>query len=164
MIKKEKTKSPALRTWLRRGILLVLLLTIGWMAFRYPQSDTADERSPMATPAPTVADERTLREKAYEQDLLSLEKLLQSGAADADTQEQAARRMQRMIADHQSEAAIEDALRRSGFDPSMVLVQNGAITVILKEKQVQADLSASILNLCTAHTDISAENIRIMVP
>ena len=164
MIKKEKTKSPALRTWLRRGILLVLLLTIGWMAFRYPQSDTADERSPMATSAPTAADERTLREKAYEQDLLALEKLLQSGAADAATQEQAARRMQRMIADHQSEAAIEDALRRSGFDPSMVLVQNGAITIILKEKQVQADLSASILNLCTAHTDIPSENIRIMVP
>jgi len=163
MTKKQSTdKHAALRTWLRRGILSLLLILIGWMTFFYTQPAADEAALPPATPAPATADERALRETAYEQDLLALEKLLQSGAADADTQAQAARRMERMIADHQSEAAIEDALRRSGFDPAMVLVHNGAITIIVKEKQVQADVSTSILNLCTAHTDISAENIRIM--
>ena len=159
--KVQKTR-PALRTWLRRGLILLLSASaVCLLAARHEQR--TQDHPDISVPVPSAApDERSLRERAYQQDLEALEKLLQSGAADENTQLQAAQRMQRMIDEHQSEIAIEESLEKSGFDPSLVLLQNGALTVILNEKQVQADVSASILNLCTAHTDILAENIRIM--
>jgi len=70
--------------------------------------------------------------------------------------------MERMIGDHQSELAVEEALHQAGFAPALVLVQNGALTVMLSAASPDAETSASILNLCVSHTDIAAENIRIM--
>ena len=43
-----------------------------------------------------------------------------------------------------------------------VLLQNGALTVIVASSDMTAEASAAILSLCTAHTDIGVENIRIM--
>ena len=43
-----------------------------------------------------------------------------------------------------------------------VLLQNGALTVIVASSDMTAEASAAILSLCTAHTDIGVQNIRIM--
>ena len=43
-----------------------------------------------------------------------------------------------------------------------VLLQNGALTVIVASSDMTAEASAAILSLCAAHTDIGVENIRIM--
>ena len=158
---KEKKKIPAWRAWLRWGMLAVLLVAIGVMARCYETAEPVE----IAAPAPLQTqqpDERSLREAAYDKDIQALENLLQSGAADADTQQAAAARLERMIADHQSELAVEEALNKAGYSTALVLLQNNALTVLLSAHTISAEAGAAILNLCTAHTDIPPENIRIM--
>lgn len=65
-------------------------------------------------------------------------------------------------ADHQSELGLEEALNQAGYSSCAVLLQNGALTVIVASSDMTAEASAAILSLCTAHTDIGVENIRIM--
>ena len=163
-MKENIQKAPRSRgAWLRLGALLCLVLLGGGMLYQRRSVSPA----PLSSPAPmptqmSAAEERTRRETAYDRDIASLERLLQSGAADQDTQRQAAQRMERMIGDHQSELAVEEALHQAGFDPVLVLLQNGALTIMVSSGQLGAEASASILNLCVSHTDISPENIRVM--
>jgi len=163
-MKKTIQKAPRSRgAWLRLGMLLFLILLSCAMLYQHRPKPPSPSPSPTpAQPVQTIQAERSRREEAYDKDIASLEKLLESGAADADTQAQAARRMERMIDDHQSELAVEEALHQAGFAPALVLVQNGALTVMLSAASPDAETSASILNLCVSHTDIAAENIRIM--
>ena len=57
---------------------------------------------------------------------------------------------------------LQQALNRAGYSPCVVLLQNGALTVIVASADMTAEASAAILSLCIAHTDIGVENIRIM--
>ena len=161
MIQKAQ-KSPAFSRWLRRGILLVLLISAGVMVWM--QQDVLVETEPDATPQPVPTaprDERSVREKAYEQDLAALEKLLESDAVDEETRKQAAQRIQRMAEEHQCELALEEAMLQAGYLPVLVLCQNGALTVMVQEN-LTAEQSAAVLSLCIAHADVAAENVRIM--
>lgn len=163
-MKKTTQKTPRSRgAWLRLGTLIFLISLS--LAMLYQPGFKEAPPAPSSTPVPSalaVQEERSLREQAYDKDIASLERLLQSGAADADTQTQAAQRMERMISNHQSELALEEALQQAGFSPSLVLVQGNALTVMLASEAIEEETSASILNLCVAHTDIPSENIRIM--
>lgn len=157
----KQTKTiPAWREWLRRGLLVVLLLCAGWMLWQ--GANTPETEAPPVTPAPTQEAEsgRSLREEAYDKDRASLETLLASDAADEATRAQAAERLERLVSDHQSEIAVEEALRATGYGPVLVLLQNGALTVILSGGK--AGDSAAIFSLCAAHAGVSPENIRIM--
>lgn len=158
---KEKKKSPVWRAWIRRGVLAALAIAIGIMVCQRVSQTPPSAPAPQPTQTQTT-DERTLREIAYDKDVQALEKLLQSGATDVDTQQAAARRLERMVKDHQSEAAIEEALHQAGYDTALVLVQNDALTVMLSANIISAEASAVIWSLCTAHADVSPENIRIM--
>ena len=159
---KKTQKSPARGKWLRRGILVMLLLSAGvliWMR-QVPPS----RLETVETPSPTHREprqERSIREAAYERDLSALEKLLESGAADVQTQAQAAQRLERMTQEHQCEIAIEEALMQAGYLPVLVLYQNGALTVMVEE-ELSAEAGAAVLSLCIAHADVAAENVRIM--
>lgn len=161
MMKQAKT-TPVWRDWLRRGLLGLLLVCAGWMLWRSAKAPEAANPLPTPTPAPTREAEtgRTLREEAYDKDRASLEALLDSGATDEQTRAQAAQRLQQMVSDHQSEIAVEEALRGAGYQPVLVLLQNGALTVMLTGEN--AGDSAAIFALCAAHAGISPENIRIM--
>lgn len=158
----KKQKNPAVSRWLRRGILLALLCAAGvmlWMRQEMPEGE-----EPIPTPQPAQVhkpSERDIREAAYDKDIAALEKLLQSGAADAQTQTQAAQRMERMVEEHQCETAIEEALKRAGHAPVLVLCQNGALTVMV-QAELSAEASAEVLGLCVAHADVAVENVRIM--
>ena len=130
-----------------------------WMRQEMPEGE-----APIQTPQPAQVhkpSERDIREAAYDKDIAALEKLLQSGAADAQTQTQAAQRMERMVEEHQCETAIEEALKRAGHAPVLVLCQNGALTVMTQEN-LTAEQSAAVLSICIAHADVAAENVRIM--
>lgn len=107
--------------------------------------------------------ERTARgDPAYDKDVAALTALLDSGAADEETRAQAAARLDQLVADHQSELGLEETLNQAGYSPCVVLLQNGALTVIVASSDMTAEASAAILSLCAAHTDIGVENIRIM--
>lgn len=156
-------------TWLRRGLLAALIAAAAALAWlRLPAPAPSDAPEPDAsvsagqTPAPAAAQERTAREAAYDKDVAALTALLDSGAADEETRAQAAARLDQLVADHQSELGLEEALNQAGFSPCVVLLQNGALTVIVASSDMTAETSAAILSLCAAHTDIGVENIRIM--
>lgn len=156
-------------TWLRRGLLAALIAAAAALAWlRLPAPAPSDAPEPDAslsagqTPAPAAAQERTARETAYDKDVAALTALLDSGAADDETRAQAAARLDQLVADHQSELGLEEALNQAGYSPCVVLLQNGALTVIVASSDMTAEASAAILSLCAAHTDIGVENIRIM--
>ena len=156
-------------TWLRRGLLAALIAAAAALAWlRLPAPAPSDAPEPDAsvsagqTPAPAAAQERTAREAAYDKDVAALTALLDSGAADEETRAQAAARLDQLVADHQSELGLEEALNQAGYSPCVVLLQNGALTVIVASSDMTAEASAAILSLCIAHTDIGVENIRIM--
>lgn len=156
-------------TWLRRGLLAALIAAAAALAWlRLPAPAPSDAPEPDAslsagqTPAPAAAQERTAREAAYDKDVAALTALLDSGAADEETRAQAAARLDQLVADHQSELGLEETLNQAGYSPCVVLLQNGALTVIVASSDMTAETSAAILSLCAAHTDIGVENIRIM--
>ena len=158
-------------TWLRRGLLAALIAAaaaLAWLRLPAltPSDAPPDAPEPSAslsqTPTPAATQERTAREAAYDKDVAALTALLDSGAADEETRAQAARRLDQLVADHQSELGLEEALNRAGYSPCVVLLQNGALTVIVASADMTAETSAAILSLCAAHTDIGVENIRIM--
>ena len=157
-----KTSKKPVRAWLRRGVLAALLIAAAGLAVVRWEAPQAE--APVITPAPTVqaADERTLRETAYDKDVAALQKLIESETTDAETRRYAANQLQKLIDAHQSENAIEDALKKAGYEPCLVLMTGDALTVMLEHAQMDAQTSAAILSLCTAHTGLGAENIRIM--
>lgn len=171
-LKKEKKPGNQKRAWVRRGILLLLVLAAAGLLLLPGHPALPGGKEPSAPPTPfpestpqatAQADsERSAREAAYDKDIASLQLLMESESAGEATRAQAAERMERMIADHQSELGVEEALREAGFETCSALLQNGSLTVIVSEGDMTADKSAAILSLCAAHTDIGVENIRIM--
>ena len=151
---------PESAAWLRRAVLIVLLVAAAGLAvIRYaPHETTQPAAAPVAVPE---TDRRALREKAYEKDIAALQELMQSPSADKTTRAQAAAMLQQLLRDHQTELAVEEALEAAGYAPRLVLMQNNALTIML-DGETSAEVSALILELCAAHADVAAENVRIM--
>ena len=151
----------AIQTWFRRGLLAALAAAAVFLW--YTEGADAPKQPIAATPAPTVQrSERIRREDAYEQDVAALQKMLESGAADAATQELAAQKLTMLISEHRNELGLEQALQEAGFENAVVIVQNGAVTVMIAQDMLTGEASAQILALCVAHTDAGAENVRVM--
>ena len=74
----------------------------------------------------------------------------------------AAQKLTMLISEHRSELGLEKALQEAGFDNAVVIVQNGAVTVMIPQEKLTEDASAQILALCVTHTEASAENVRVM--
>ena len=152
-----------MQIWIRRGALIVLVAAAGflwWTEGRYqPRENTLVSQ----TPVPTIQkDQRVKRESAYESDVAALQAMLESGAADAATQELAAQKLAQLIAEHQNEIGLEEALGEAGYENAVVLVQNGAVTVLIPEEKLTEENSAQILALCVIHAGVGAENVRVM--
>ena len=160
---KMENKTMVWLVWFRRGLLAVLVLAAGvlwWTEGR----EIDPPRSPAATaPAPTVQrDERFKRETAYERDVAALQALLESGTADAATQEMAAQTLTDLVTEHQHEIGLETALLEAGYENAIVLMQNGAVTVMVPQERLNEETSAQLLELCVVHAGVDSENIRIM--
>ena len=160
-MKKQTAKAPAAGRWLRRGLLAGLLTAAGVLLWMQQDVGIRDMPVPTPSPAQTQKDERSARETAYDKDIAALRKLLESGTTDEHTRTQAARQLENLIAQHQSELAIEEALIQAGFRPLLVLCQNGAVTVMVEEA-LSTEAGATVLGICMAHAGVGAENIRIM--
>ncbi len=160
-MKRPNAENAAL--WVRWGILAVLLAAAAWLWFAEGRTEPHEPPEPVQTPAVlTPNDARLKREASYEKDVAALQALLESGAADAATQEMAAKNLAQLIEEHTSEIALELALEEAGFAGAAVIVQNGAVTVMLSDEQLTETVSTQIISLCIAHTDAGAENVRVM--
>ena len=155
MMKKNSVSRDA---WVRWGLLAALSVAAALLWY----ADGAKQQlQPVQTPAPAVqTDERLKRETAYDRDVEALRELAQS--AEKNTRDHASEQLARLIAEHQQEIALETALVEAGFSSAVVIVRNSAVTVMLPQDALNADLSAQILALCIAHTDAGAENVRVM--
>lgn len=155
----QKKKSPARQGRMRKVILLGLVILAAVLAC---QKIPRQEIQPVPTPMPSEVwkDERTAREKAYDQDVETLRILMNDKEGTA--REQASLRLAQMVEEHQTELGIEEALRAAGYSSAFVLMQNGALTILLNQEILSEEVSAAVLALCTAHSDVEAENIRIM--
>ncbi|NLO85856.1 MAG: SpoIIIAH-like family protein [Clostridiales bacterium] len=154
------------RAWLRAALLLLLVGACSYMIWQQGTQDVQPPSTQLQTPqdtaVPAPESARTLRETAYDKDINTLTELTQNEQTDEQTRNQAAQRITQMVSDHQSEIGIEEALAQAGFSPLMVLLQNGALTVMVTPDSLAETQSATILSICAAHTDIGIDNIRIM--
>lgn len=171
----DEDKAKARPTWARLGILMALLLTAGVLLWRQsPQRLTAGEpdasvrAAPSASisPAPTgqgaAESGRTARELAYDKDVNALTSLISKENVSEGIRDQAAQQLAQMIANHTTELAVEEALLHAGFAPCLAVLQNDALTVSVGIDELTSAQSGAILAVCVAHSDVAAENIRIM--
>ena len=152
-------KKEGLHSLLRKSTLAglaVLAAALAWPAIS--PFEVHEEAVP--TPQPTVRDERSVREAAYNRDLDALRQLIDK--ADDATARQASRRVEQMTAEHQTELGIEEALRQAGYPSAFVLMQNGAITVFMEKAALTAEAGAAVIALCMAHAEVGADQVRVM--
>lgn len=156
-------KKPAFQMWCRRVLLAILVLTAGILWWTEGRWQDVAKNQPIATPVPTAKqDERLKRETAYDRDVAALQAMLESGAANEATQEMAAQKLAELIGEHQHEIGLETALLEAGYENAVVLMQNGAVTVMVPQERVNEETSAQLLELCVVHAGVGPENIRIM--
>ena len=156
-------KKPTFQMWCRRVLLVILVLTAGILWWTEGRGQNEAEKQLMATPVPTAKqDERLKRETAYDRDVAALQAMLESGAANEATQEMAAQKLAELIGEHQHEIGLETALLEAGYENAVVLMQNGAVTVMVPQERVNEETSAQLLELCVVHAGVGPENIRIM--
>lgn len=164
--KTEKQKMGGLRLVVL-GLLLaaaagLLLWPTGPEKKVNPEPAVAPTGTPIPTQRPAAQTARQTREAAYEKDLATLQALTKDESLQEETRQEAARQVACMTQQHQMELSLEEMLTHAGFAPCMVLMQNDALTVAVSASEVTAADSAVILSICLTHTDIAAENIRIM--
>ena len=145
-------KSVVWYEMIRRTVLLLLLALAGVMLALRPQPAAVEDQPAVKMEAQA---ERSAREAGYEKDLETLRQLAQK-----EDGELAREQLNKMISSHQSELAIEEALRENGLEDALVIVQNGSVTVMATN--FTKENSAGILALCMAHANVGAENIRLM--
>lgn len=155
------------RLWLLAALLLAAggLCWVRWGGL--PKASPGPEgNAPAMTAAPILPPQaltaRQQREAAYEKDLAAVQALVQQKDLREDTRQQAAAQAAQMIRQHQMELGLEEALVHAGFAPCLVLMQNDALTIAVSASEVTKAESAVILSVCLEHTEIAAENIRIM--
>ena len=156
-------KKPAFQMWCRRVLLAILVLTAGILWWTEGRWQNEAKNQPIATPVPTAKqDERLKRETAYDRDVAAQQAMLESGAANEATQEMAAQKLAELIEEHQHEIGLETALLEAGYENAVVLMQNGAVTVMVPQERVNEETSAQLLELCVVHAGVVPENIRIL--
>jgi len=136
------------------------LLLFGQKLKAKPQPQVQPPPAVEATQPPLQG--RSAREAAYEKDISALEELLDRQTTEEAVRTQAGEQLVRMVENHQTELAIEEALLSAGFSPCLVVVQGDAITVTLDGAELSGTDGVTILSLCVAHSDVAVENIRIM--
>lgn len=142
----------------------LLAVLAGAAAVLWQMEGRVEQKPPVpATPAPTVQnDVRLKREASYERDAAALKALTENESADAATREMAAQTLTALVEEHQYELGLEAALQEAGYENAVVLVQNGAVTVMLGQDELNDEAGAQILELCVIHAGVGAENVRVM--
>lgn len=147
----------------RLGLLAALLIAAGvlfWQKVQLPISQEPPEEV-IVSPAPTVSG-REVRELSYEKDAAALQALTENDQLQQAVRDQAAEQLARMVQNHQTELAIEEALQKAGYLPALVIMQSDSLTINVGARELSGPDSMTILSICVAHSDVPSENIRIM--
>lgn len=105
---------------------------------------------------------REKREEERKADRASLEKLLERDDLDAQTLEDAAAALQRLVTWNQEELALEGALTKSRISPCLAVRSEGMVTVVTEKESLSEGESALLLTLCEAHTGVPPEGVKVI--
>ena len=105
---------------------------------------------------------RAEREEERKADRASLEKLLERDDLDAQTLEDAAAALQRLVTWNEEELALEGALTKSRISPCLAVRSEGMVTVVTEKESLSEGVSALLLTLCEAHTGVSPEGVKVI--
>ena len=98
----------------------------------------------------------------WQKDAAALQALTENDQLQQAVRDQAAEQLARMVQNHQTELAIEEALQKAGYLPALVIMQNDSLTINVGARELSGPDSMTILSICVAHSDVPSENIRIM--
>ena len=161
--KRGKTEKGSV--WRLVLLAALILLAAGLLIFpALKERQQASPPQPLPTPSatPMPRQERSLREMGYDKDIAALQALVDNPENDETVRKQAAQQIARLVENHQTELAIEEALIGAGFAPRLVVMQGDSITVSLSSAELSGTDGVTILSLCVSHSDVAVENIRIM--
>lgn len=164
-----------MKTWIiryKRWIICcagALLLCAG-VLLAVPAVLNPPAQQSIALPVLTTAQEsvdafesfRAKREEERKADRASLEKLLERDDLDAQTLEDAAAALQRLVTWNQEELALEGALAKSRISPCLAVRSEGMVTVVTEKESLSEGESALLLTLCEAHTGVSPEGVKVI--
>ena len=102
------------------------------------------------------------REEERKADRASLEKLLERDDLDAQTLEDVAAALQRLVTWNEEELALEGALTKSRISPCLAVRSEGMVTVVTEKERLSEGESALLLTLCEAHTGVSPEGVKVI--
>lgn len=105
---------------------------------------------------------RAKREEERKADRASLEKLLERDDLDAQTLEDVAAALQRLVTWNEEELALEGALTKSRISPCLAVRSEGMVTVVTEKESLSEGESALLLTLCEAHTGVSPEGVKVI--
>lgn len=105
---------------------------------------------------------RQQREEERKADRASLEKLLERDDLDAQTLEDAAAALQRLVTWNEEELALEGALTKSRISPCLAVRSEGMVTVVTQKDSLSEGESALLLTLCEAHTGVSPKGVKVI--
>lgn len=70
--------------------------------------------------------------------------------------------LRELLADRQQQLTMEGALLNSALAPCIAVVSKGSLTIVTQKTSLTASDMTLVLTLAAAHTDVPAENIRII--
>ena len=89
-------------------------------------------------------------------------KLLERDDLDAQTLEDVAAALQRLVTWNEEELALEGALTKSRISPCLAVRSEGMVTVVTEKESLSEGESALLLTLCEAHTGVSPEGVKVI--
>ena len=90
-------KKSARAAWLRRGVLILLLIAAAGLGWRHLPRQAAPEIQPTPAPTQQTVDERDVREQAYDKDVQALQALVDNENADEQIRANAAEQLQKHL-------------------------------------------------------------------
>ncbi|MDR1598853.1 MAG: SpoIIIAH-like family protein [Oscillospiraceae bacterium] len=131
--------------------------------------------SPTAAPEPGGAGETTLTtlssfltykqqmDAAREQSITMLDALIADVNADAATLEQARGEKLTLAKSISTEATLQSLMAARGFGDSYITVRPGSVNVVVRQDKLTSQQMASILEMVTAETGESPDNVKIVL-
>ena len=117
----------------------------------------------LSAPAATRLEEFRIRqEETFLADMATLQSLCSQENLSAATREDAARQLQRMVDNRQSQLALEGALSQSGVYPCVAVISQGSVTIVTGKSDLSSGESALVMTLAQAHTGVEPAGVRVM--
>jgi len=151
--------------------LCVLAATAGYVNFAYgdtepASTETLGEVRLVSTDAETETDllseARLEREIGRSQSVASLQNLVHDEAAGAESRAAAESEILKIARLSETEGTVESLLAAKGFPDTVIYIQDGGVTAIIKGEGLSEQAVAGIVDIITTQTGIPADKIKLV--